>query len=515
MELDDRQGAGLGSVTKPPRWRLGRIFVGTNLDVVTLSALVIAVLLRQFLHYVVFKFYADDAYIFMRYANNFADGHGLVYNIHERVLGFTSTVFVLILSILSLLRQLISLENATNLANTLLFVVASLSINSLAPRDRSWKLLLLAFWFFYLPWIDGSVNGMETMLFIALQYSAIWAFTRMRLNLGLVLLVLGALSRPEGALFLVAGAIALWRTHPRKYPVLGAIVGAVIAGVWVFIAMQYYGSPIPQSMLAKSTLVTGEKVWGSGTSAFDKAILMAVGISSDQYSSFSLRVVLALRAAFMAALALFSFGTVRLFRQRSCALAIPLFFALNWLFYVVGRPVRIWSWYTVPTSVAFVWTLVYGASELFESRVAFRRLQLPLVCVAILALVFSLPYGVRKRKQALMAMTSELIRVTNWVSRSCSNANSVMIGDIGQVGFRLPRARIIDPNGLVSPKRVFTDSSGTRYPIAHVITTEQPSVVCLLGEGDPSVDALPGYRKVSSVTPRYTIYARSSCRPPH
>lgn len=45
----------------------------------------------------------DDAFITFRYAQNLAAGHGLVYNIGERILGTTSPLFALILSLPALL----------------------------------------------------------------------------------------------------------------------------------------------------------------------------------------------------------------------------------------------------------------------------------------------------------------------------------------------------------------------------------------------------------------------------
>src|SRR5689334_15439491 len=40
----------------------------------------------------------DDAYIFCRYAQNFAAGHGLVFNLGERVEGVTSLLWTLLIA---------------------------------------------------------------------------------------------------------------------------------------------------------------------------------------------------------------------------------------------------------------------------------------------------------------------------------------------------------------------------------------------------------------------------------
>lgn len=53
-----------------------------------------------FLQMAIWQMTVDDAYIFFRYAKNFADGHGLVFNIGERVEGYSSFVWVMILGLM-------------------------------------------------------------------------------------------------------------------------------------------------------------------------------------------------------------------------------------------------------------------------------------------------------------------------------------------------------------------------------------------------------------------------------
>jgi hypothetical protein len=50
------------------------------------------------LHATRYDYLSDDAFIFARYARNFVEGHGLVFNVGERVEGFTSVLWVLLLA---------------------------------------------------------------------------------------------------------------------------------------------------------------------------------------------------------------------------------------------------------------------------------------------------------------------------------------------------------------------------------------------------------------------------------
>ncbi|HXF48671.1 MAG TPA: hypothetical protein VNL73_04495, partial [Verrucomicrobiae bacterium] len=55
-------------------------------------------LLYQFLHFDVLQ---DDAFISFRYIRNFLDGHGLVFNVGERVEGYTNFFWIMLLAFLA------------------------------------------------------------------------------------------------------------------------------------------------------------------------------------------------------------------------------------------------------------------------------------------------------------------------------------------------------------------------------------------------------------------------------
>jgi arabinofuranosyltransferase len=63
---------------------------------IILSAIIFLILL---LHVNYLRFVCDDAFISFRYAKNFVEGHGLVYNIDERVEGYTNFLWTFLLSL--------------------------------------------------------------------------------------------------------------------------------------------------------------------------------------------------------------------------------------------------------------------------------------------------------------------------------------------------------------------------------------------------------------------------------
>ena len=63
---------------------------------IVLIAVIVLILL---LHVNYLRFVCDDAFISFRYAKNFVEGHGLVYNIGEKVEGYTNFLWTLLLSL--------------------------------------------------------------------------------------------------------------------------------------------------------------------------------------------------------------------------------------------------------------------------------------------------------------------------------------------------------------------------------------------------------------------------------
>src|SRR5512147_2781464 len=119
-------------------------------------------------HARLFDFVTDDAYISFRYARNLALSGELVYNLGERVEGYTNFLWTVILALgikLGLGPVALSRFLGVALAVATLAVVVRMSLR-LAGEERSrWHLvapLLLAATGAYACWASG---GLETQLF--------------------------------------------------------------------------------------------------------------------------------------------------------------------------------------------------------------------------------------------------------------------------------------------------------------------------------------------------------------
>ena len=208
----------------------------------------------------------DDVFIFLRYAQHFAEGHGLVWNIGERVEGYTSLLWVLVLSFLFLMTS--EVEVWVSAVTIFLGVCSLFLVYRLATRlaTSPWAGCmaagLLASDRSFTVW---SATGMDTRLFcfltLALVSLAHWMAPRKSsqrdgMILGLVMLLL-SLTRPEGIALSFIWFVFLALNRPKWYrdPTVLMAGSLWFFGVACHFAWRYgyYGLPLPNTFYAKVT----------------------------------------------------------------------------------------------------------------------------------------------------------------------------------------------------------------------------------------------------------------------
>ncbi|MGH7741398.1 MAG: hypothetical protein ACRENS_05185 [Candidatus Eiseniibacteriota bacterium] len=202
---------------------------------------------------------AEDAYITFRYARFFAEGHGLVFNPGQHVMGFTSPLWTLWMSLgfLFHLSPIVWSRVSAIAADAITLVTVAAMLRASVSRASAW-----CFGAFFAGWPYFSAmtaSGMENgVMFMLMAVSA--ATLSRRHALGPVCLAALALTRPEG--FVVACLLAV--TARRRDALLA---GAIVAAGLIPLAL-YYGTVIPQSVFAKSHLygtpgpLAGKTWWG-------------------------------------------------------------------------------------------------------------------------------------------------------------------------------------------------------------------------------------------------------------
>lgn len=231
----------------------------------------------------------DDAFISFRYAKNLLAGHGLVFNIGERVEGYTNFLWTLGLAgVAAVTRVEIPLvaffgSLASFVAN--LVVIGLIGRRLSAPEPGQCHVPLAALWLaVQYHFHEYGTTGLETMFASLLVNSAVLA----RLVLGRgrgnaaagALLILATLTRPDHALFYAVGAAVLvaehvptlWRERRRRVALVASVKALCLESLayaapflvyvvylgWKFV---YYGSLVPNTYYAYSA---SESYWSQG-----------------------------------------------------------------------------------------------------------------------------------------------------------------------------------------------------------------------------------------------------------
>jgi hypothetical protein len=391
---------------------------------------------------------AEDAFITFRYARNLATGNGLVYNPGDWVMGFSSPVWTLWISLgYALTHDAVLWARISGIvADVATLLVAGRMIVTAASPAAAW-----CFTFFFAAWPYFpalSVSGMEmSLLILAITLAAVLAVAR-HPAAGPSLALL-ALTRPEG---LVAAAVIAFAATNRD-----RIVGLVLTGAGLAVLASRYGSPIPQSVLAKSHVYGLAGPWlGRHWWEWLSPIVMGrwpkVGDTAP---------LMVMTLVFAPALAL---GVRPLWAARRSALAIACAAGVTiWLGYAVLGVAYFWWYLAVPLTAA-TWIAAVGFPRLA------RGPALPAVVAAFVLSVHSLAYalyvGRSQEEQRYFGGAASYLAV------HARPGEHVFLEPIGMVGYSAPVV-VLDEVGLVTPRVAQRRMQGPGW-YADVVTTERP-----------------------------------------
>lgn len=159
------------------------------------------------------NFSIDDAFITFRYVRQFVAGNGLVFNLGERVEGYSNFLWVMLLAPMHALGM--DLLFAARLLAIALSIGTVLLTYQLARKSR-WPILAPILLASCAPFAVWTMGGLETPLFSFLLTASAYTFVREEeqgrgFTSGLLLALL-ALTRPEGLMFaVVATGFRAWR----------------------------------------------------------------------------------------------------------------------------------------------------------------------------------------------------------------------------------------------------------------------------------------------------------------
>jgi hypothetical protein len=377
-----------------------------------------------------FNLLQDDAFISFRYVRNFLDGHGLVFNIGERVEGYTNFFWIMLLAFLAKLGlPLIETARWTGV----LAACGTLAMALYAARrfypERGWL------WLLAVPFLlaaNGSLaywagSGLETGLFALLAAAAAATYFS-RPAFSLLFLALATLTRPEGGLlaflFGIVG-ILLKQKSGKQTLIFWGILALLLLPFAVF-KYFYYGSLLPNPFYAKTGFST----------EYLKSGLEYVALFLKHYGGYGLFLLLPL--VFWKKLSTFS---------RFCLL---VFLGYTLYLILIGGDVLKAHRFFVPILFFLYPPLIEGFFRLTENWPKHR-----LAFAAAIFLAGSFAFGIPQnyldltatQERGLVAKMRELAGLFVRHTSDKSFANST----IGAFSYTVGTRRVIDMLGLTEP----------------------------------------------------------------
>ncbi len=403
----------------------------------------------------------DDALITIKHAKNFADGHGLIHHLGEDgpVHGFTSALSVLV----PLPGELVAEGGGLlviRLASLVAFVVAVAYAYRIARELGlgTWPTaLVLGYLALDQNQIFYGTAGLETQIAVAILLAGVYYvlvedFTKSGIWLGLAML-----ARPDFALW-VAPAFVFLLIRSRDGVARTWLAAIAVVAPWVIFATIYYGSPIANTIVAKSQafspdfpplgapgdwldfgwnlLKSHKDDWTTLAPFLERAFILDTPLP---------RVVLKLVAWTVGALAIV--GAFATWRRPSWRPAIV--FVLLWIAYkIVFLTVGYFEWYGVPALAVIFLLAGAGLQWLTATRAR------PLAAVAATALVlayaihipFTLPLEARVQHEIEDPVRDQVGRYLGEVAKP---GETIVTEPAGFVGF-YTNATLYDFPGLTS-----------------------------------------------------------------
>jgi hypothetical protein len=365
----------------------------------------------------------DDAYITFRYAANVASGHGLVFNVGDWVLGTTTPLWALVLAGLATLN--VGIEHSATIIGAACTVGSSVLFLSTIPTSTVSRVLWALLIALYYPLSVITFSGMETPPYILVVGIGLYCFGTGHPLIGALMSCLATLLRPDGALIMAAGLLG-GRRRPHSSTIMALALYAAILGTCVVWSYQTYGSLLPHSVEAKKILYQ--------TAPLQNTLFFLEALSQEPIDA----LLLCLGASGL--ILIFKDPTMRPFSMWALLYSVGIIFS-------GVKP--IFFWYFGPLWFLFLTVGLEGIRRRFSEIIPQRiRVLCPLLLLTFIVLdVYKRAPGldpVEVRENAYRTIAERF-------NASILPGNSILMSEIGVLGYGLPQARVIDSAGLVSP----------------------------------------------------------------
>lgn len=394
----------------------------------------------------------EDAYITFRFARNLAAGAGLTYNPGERTFGFTSPLWTLWCALGDRLfgDPLVWTRLTAIAADAVTLVILTRMLERHASRAAAWVFALgFAAW----PLFPAlAVSGLEMSVMNALLALVAWTLERGSRGTGPALAAL-ALVRPEG--LVAAGIASLWARGRDRWIAL-ALVAAGVGALTL-----YFGSPVPRSLIAKSTTYGLPGPW-AGRHWWLWLLPIELGEWPQQ---------LDLLALFQSRVLIAPAAVVGFLAVRRTALAPFVWAGLAvWAGYVASG-VAYFFWYLATPALLVFALAAAGLPRILKGRAVY--VALALLLAGTWTMQVARGYGPRARSEGRLFGT-----IADALHAQARPGQTVLLEPIGLIGWRNPGLRVLDEVGLVTPGIAELRRAGDGW-YGQVLDRDQPDWLVL------------------------------------
>jgi hypothetical protein len=437
-----------------------------------LLAFILATTVTIFLLHIRRDGLVDDAFITYRYAARFATGDGLTYNDGEKILGTSTPGYALLLALPA---NLIGTKHIPAISLTFSFIatiILMLSVGAIAYRISASSIVaslaaLSVMTSHYTTWV--MTTGMEAPVFLALFSCGLWALVYKRWTIGALLFSLLPLIRLEGVFPVGLLGISLFVNYIYHHKQLGYqwlirnVIILILPGlIYLIAATLYYGTPLPQSVAAKSaglypiTIAETTALISTRLSQFISPLIQPIVDTTTQR-----------HIAFLAVLSLAMIlnGGLWMAQRSKILWIVPTTLILLLAFYARSATL-LFGWYFSHFDVLAVLCFAAGlyAITSFIAKRIWRDAPQWLPVLISVCLFFYMQHGVilenavlpitPTRQPPLDEREYDYYQLTQWLGSQVPEGTTVVMPEVGVLGYYMPHITVIDGAGLVSPQAV-------------------------------------------------------------
>lgn len=390
----------------------------------------------------------DDAYITYRYALNISSGNGFTYNPGENVLGTTTPLYTILLAVLASVFSISDFPSISIYINSIADIASILILVRIISNLKFPKYLayIIGFAYLYNPVRIGvSLGGMETALVVSIILATMYVYVvQKNYPIAAILSGIAFLARPDTLLLPILFAFhqIFWL---KRFPIRESFLSFITTGPWLIFSGFYFGSPIPHSIIAKSTAYILDSRHATAT------ILgyMAMRTPSGNLGWPPWLIGLSL----LIFLWLFIIGSISIIKKSSRSVIMVLFPVLYILGLMIANPL-LFLWYYPPFIVLFNSLIIIGLYSLVRGA----RSLIPAFVTAlfVILLLFAEWRALDQPKEGLAVNLRDheslYERVAIILMEEIDEGSSIAMPEIGVLGYSFPESRVIDIVGLVSPE---------------------------------------------------------------